>query len=200
MFQESDAATCTCGFLKKQVKFFGTIYILAEILPRLGKLSNVFQAGKFYFSSISPAIAKAEAELKDLKSKGTAVKNLQDVESLEYISVWIKITPSSLEELIKIQEKYIDILVENINKRFESIKKNGVLNALAFFDPIAVPDTNDSSFKEYGHDQIKVLAADVFTEMSCEKLLSEWSQMKYHINENSKKAVPEKIRKEKKQK
>ena len=178
------------------MKFFGTIYILAEILPILSELSKVFQAGKFNFSSIAPAIAKAEAELEDLKSKGTAIEKLQkDVESLEYISVWIKITPSSLEELVKIQEKYIDILVENINKRFESIKQNGVPSALAIFDPIAVPDTNDSSFKEYGQDQIKVLAAHFFTEISCEKLLSEWSQMKYHINENIMKAVPEKIRK-----
>ena len=194
MFQESDAVAC--GFLKKlqQMKFFGTIYILAEILPIL--LSKVFQAGKFKFSSIAPAIAKAEAELEDLKSKGTAIEKLQkDVESLEYISVRIKITPSSLEELVKIQEKYIDILVENINKRFESIKQIGVPSALAIFDPIAVPDTNDSSFKEYGQDQIKVLAAHFFTEISCEKLLSEWSQMKYHINENIMKAVPKKIRK-----
>ena len=118
MFQESDAAAC--GFLKKlqQIKVFGTIYILAEILPRLSELSKVFQTGKFNFS-------EAEAELKDLKSKGTAIEKLQkDVESLEYISVWIKITPSSLEELVKIQEKYIDILVEDINKCFESIKQN----------------------------------------------------------------------------
>ena len=167
MFQESDAVAC--GFLKKlqQMKFFGTIYILAEILPIL--LSKVFQAGKFKFSSIAPAIAKAEAELEDLKSKGTAIEKLQkDVESLEYISVRIKITPSSLEELVKIQEKYIDILVENISKRFESIKQNGVPSVLAIFDPIAVPDTNDSSFKEYGQDQIKVLAAHFFTEISCE--------------------------------
>ena len=168
MFQESDAVAC--GFLKKlqQMKFFGTIYILAEILPILSELSKVFQAGKFNFSSIAPAITKAEAELEDLKSKGTAIEKLQkDVESLEYISVRIKITPSSLEELVKIQEKYIDILVENINKRFESIKQNGVPSALAIFDPIAVPDTNDSSFKEYGQDQIKVLAAHFFTEISC---------------------------------
>ena len=49
MFQESDAAAC--GFLKKlqRMKFFGTIYILAEILPRLSELSKVFQAGKFNF-------------------------------------------------------------------------------------------------------------------------------------------------------
>ena len=150
MFHESDAAAC--GFLKKlqQMKFFGTIYILAEILPRLSELSKVFQAGKFNFSSIAPAIA--EADLKDVKSKGTAIEKLQkkDVESLEYTSIRIKITPSSLEELVKIQKKYIDILVENLNKRFEAVKQNGVLSALAIFDPIAVPDTNDSSFKEYG--------------------------------------------------
>ena len=150
MFHESDAAAC--GFLKKlqQMKFFGTIYILAEILPRLSELSKVFQAGKFNFSSIAPAIA--EADLKDVKSKGTAIEKLQkkDVESLEYTSIRIKITPSSVEELVKIQKKYIDILVENLNKRFEAVKQNGVLSALAIFDPIAVPDTNDSSFKEYG--------------------------------------------------
>ena len=72
MFQENDASAC--GFLKKlqQMKFFGTIYIPAEILPRLRELSNVFQVGKFNFSSIAPAFAKAEAELKDLKRKGTA--------------------------------------------------------------------------------------------------------------------------------
>ena len=87
--------------------------------------------------------------------------------------------------------------MENISKRFESIKENGVLSAPAVFDPIAVPDTNDSSFMEYGQDQIKVVAAHFFTEMSCEKLVSESSQMKYHINENMKNAVPEKIRKRK---
>ena len=125
MFQESDAAAS--GFLKKlqQMKFFGTIYILAEILPRLSELSKVFQAGRCKFSSIAPAITEAETELKDLKRKGTAIDNLQkDVESLEYISVRIKITPSSLDELVKIQEKYIEMLMTNINKRFESIKQN----------------------------------------------------------------------------
>ena len=47
MFQDSDAATS--GFLKKlkQVKFPGTIYILAEVLPKLSALSKAFQAGKF---------------------------------------------------------------------------------------------------------------------------------------------------------
>ena len=148
MFHESDAAAC--NFLKKlqQMKIFGTIYILAEILPRLSEHSKVFQDTNFNFSSIAPAIAKAEAELKDLKSKGTAIEKLQKgVESLEYTSVQIKITPSSLAELVKIQKKYIDILVENINKHFESTKQNGVLSGLAIFDPIAVPDSNDSSFK-----------------------------------------------------
>ena len=46
MFQERDAAAA-CGFLKKlqQMKFFGTICVLAEILPTLSELSKVFQAG-----------------------------------------------------------------------------------------------------------------------------------------------------------
>ena len=86
-------------------------------------------------------------------------------------------------------------LLENINKCFESIEQNGVISALAIFDPIAVPVRNYISFKEYGQDQIQVLAAHFFTEISCEKLLSEWSQMKYHTNDNIKKAIPEKIQK-----
>ena len=67
--------------------------------------------------------------------------------------------------------------MENINKCFESIWQNGILSALAIFDRIAVPDTNDSTFKGYGQDQIKVFAAHSFTEISCEKLLLEWSHM-----------------------
>ena len=43
----------------------------------------------------------------DLKTKGTSLEKLQkDVESLEYITVLIKINPSCLEEL-KIQESIL---------------------------------------------------------------------------------------------
>lgn len=76
MFQDSDAATS--GFLQKlkQVKFLGTIYILAEVLPKLSALSKAFQAGKFNFSAILPAIAHTKLQLETIKAESTALNAL----------------------------------------------------------------------------------------------------------------------------
>ena len=76
MFQDSDAATS--GFLQKlkQVKFLGTIYILAEVLPKLSALSKAFQAGKFNFSAILPAIAHTKLQLETIKAESTAFNAL----------------------------------------------------------------------------------------------------------------------------
>ena len=74
MFQDSDAATS--GFLQKlkQVKFLGTIHILAEVLPKLSALSKAFQAGKFNFSAILPAIAHTKLQLENNQSRKHCLK------------------------------------------------------------------------------------------------------------------------------
>ena len=169
----------------KQVKFLGTIYILAEVLPKLSDLSKVFQAGKFNFSAILPAVARTKSQLETIKAGSTALDALEKgIDGIGFIATDMKMSRKVEDELVGIQGKYIDSLIKNITKRFEYLESNGVLLAFGIFDPVLVPGTDD------------VLASHFFPEdkEANDRLQSQWNQMKYHVNENVKAAIPEEVR------
>ena len=63
------------------------------------------------------------------------------------------------------------------------------------------PKSDELGFKEYGQDQIRTLGNHFYQEKSedemkqqVEKLMTEWQAMKYHINENIKKQMPESVK------
>ena len=137
MFQDSDAAAC--GFLQKlkQVKFLVTIYILAEVLPKLSALPKAFQAGKFNFSAMLLVVAHTKLQLETIKAESTAALDAieKDINGNGFISTEVKMSRKDADELFSIQRKYIDSLIKNIDKRFESLETNGVLLAFGIFDP-----------------------------------------------------------------
>ena len=90
-------------------------------------------------------------------------------------------------ELVSIQQKYIDSLIKNNDKCFESSEINGVLITFGIFNPVQVPGTDNAFFKAYGKDR-----PPTFSLQMREK--SQWNQMQYRVNENVKKAVPEEVR------
>ena len=49
----------------KDVKFIGTVYILAELLPYLSKLIKAFERGTVDFSRITPTIEYTKEKLEE---------------------------------------------------------------------------------------------------------------------------------------
>ena len=85
---------------------------------------------------------------------------------------------------VNFQHLLASTLKENINSRFEDSLP--VLTAFRIFDPTAVPGRSDPAFKDYGVDDIEILA-DYFyngyhsqVEMK-EELLCEWQKFKYNL-------------------
>lgn len=101
MFQDRDAAAC--GFVQKmkQVKFLGTIYILAEVLPKLSNLSKAFQAGKFNFSAILPAVAHTKSQFEAIKAESAAMDALEkDIDGIGFIATEVKMSRKDANELV----------------------------------------------------------------------------------------------------
>jgi len=145
----------------------------------------------------SPAIAHTKSQLETIKAESTAFDALEkDIDGNRFIATELKMSRRDADELVSIQCKYIDSLIKNIGKRFESLQSNGVLLAFTIFDPILVPEIEDAGFKACGQDKVKVLASHFFRadEGANDRLQSQWSQMKYHVNENIKAAIPEEVR------
>lgn len=197
MFQDSDVAAC--GFLQKlkQVKFLGTIYICAEVFPKLSALPKAFQADKINFSTTLQAVAHTKSHLETIKAESTALDALEkDIDGSGFISTEVKMSRKDTNQLVSIERKYVDSLIKNTDKRFQSLGKNGVLLAFGIFDPVLVPGTDDAGFKAYGQDKVKALAFHFFPadEGANDKLQSQWNQIKYHVNENVKRAIPEEVK------
>ena len=77
-------------------------------------------------------------------------------------------------------------LQDNINNRFdESVP---VLTAFKIFDPLAVLQKSETTFKEYGLKEMAVLADRFYQEMQedvkderKEELICEWKKFKYNL-------------------
>ena len=139
-----------------------------------------------------PLINVTKASLEELLETNSPVqKYLAVLESYTNICEDIKVTAAQQQQLYHLQEKYITSLVANIEARFAS--SSPLLAALKIFDPFAVPETSELGFNVYGNNDIATLAQhfyqadnDASQKTKSSKLLAEWDQMKFNINENIK--------------
>ena len=86
--------------------------------------------------------------------------------------------------LVNLTERYAHSLVENITNRFSNSLP--VLTAFKIFDPLALPERSDESFKEYGISDINILADHFYQceenkEELKEELMCEWKKFKYNL-------------------
>ena len=197
--EKDDAAAC--GLLKKMkgLKFLGAIYILNDILPILADLSRLFQKDSLNFSVICPAINMTKDKLKQLIEEDKPIESLRnDIDSFTNMCAEINLTKKDSDELTSLFKKYVDALIKNIDRRFEDCGE--VLSSFAIFDPTLLPKTDETGFKEYGEDSIKVLGEHFYQDdeekknQKAEKLLTEWQGLKYQINDNLKKIMPQDVK------
>ena len=184
----------------KEGKFLGVLFILKDVLPVLSHLSKAFQGGSVAFSQVVPMINATKASLEELLETNSPVqKFLAVLESYTNICEDIKVSAAQQQQLYCLQEKYITSLVANVEARFAS--SSPVLAALKIFDPLAVPETTELGFSVYGNVDIATLAEhfyqadnDTSQKNRRSKLLAEWNQMKFNINENIKPNLPIEIK------
>lgn len=190
------------GLLKKMknAKFIGALYILAEILPVLSSLSLTFQRSNINFSLIQPQIKATKQRLNKIVEDEIPMDKLQaDVDSFTNLGCDITFPPTSYQQMQSLTRKYVAALSNNLDQRFAS--SSDVISALSIFDPVNVPGYEAEGFQEYGNASVNILAKHFFQieteevqKLKTEKLLAEWSNMKYHVNDNIKKMIPTEVK------
>lgn len=203
MLDEAGCATAH-GLLgrMRDVKFLGTIYILRDVLPILSKLSKAFQAGSVNFSQIIPLVNSTKASLQELldTNSNTPMKKFAlDLESYTSISEDLKMSRLQADSLHNLQDQYIRALNENIERRFA--ESSPVLASFKVFDPLAIPNVGEMGFSSYGNCEFRSLAEHFYQcddedvkQVRTAKLLAEWHQMKFNVNENIKPVIPTDIK------
>ena len=181
------------------VKFIGAIFILSEILTILSYLSIVFQRSCINFSQIEPRLEKTMDDLRRVETEKTPIRAMKASEAT-YAATGrnLNFTDFSYREMENLLSSYIRSLIENVGERFKDCSK--VLNAFKILDPLSVPQNGSKDFQDYGTNSIIILAnhfyqseSDRVKEEVTQRLLSEWSQFKYHINDNVKCSIPESV-------
>ena len=190
------------GLLKKMknAKFIGALYILAEVLPVLSSLSRTFQRSNINFSLIQPQIKATKQHLNKIVEDDIPMDKLQaDVDSFTNLGCDITFPPTSYQQMQSLTRKYVAALSHNNDQRFAS--SSNVISALSIFDPVNVPGYEADGFQEYGNASLNILAKHFFQieteevqKLKTEKLLEEWSHMKYHVNDNIKKMIPTEVK------
>ena len=187
--EENDSAAI--GLLKQiaNVKFLGAVYLLNETLPILSHLSKAFQKGAVSFAAIDPAIKFTLDELQAIADEDRPLKNLKkDLSEYGRLSQ-CDIQPLSVldeQRLTTLTKAYVAALRDNINNRFDGSIE--VLTAFKIFNPLAVPNKSDSTFKDYGIKDIGVMADHFYQDMEeeakdekKEELTCEWRKFKYNL-------------------
>ena len=85
--------------------------------------------------------------------------------------------------------------------KLDLLAVRSVLAALKIFYPLALPETTKLGFNVYGNRDIAILAEhfyqadhDTSQKNRRSKLLAEWNQMKFNINDNIKPNIPIEIK------
>ena len=73
----TDATSLGLFSKMKDVKFIGTVYILAEVLPHLSNLSKAFQRGTVDFSRIQPTIEYTKEKLDEAVESKSPINRLK---------------------------------------------------------------------------------------------------------------------------
>ncbi|PFX25827.1 putative RNA-directed DNA polymerase from transposon BS [Stylophora pistillata] len=185
------------GLLKKMknAEFIGALYYISISSSSSFKSFPHIQRSNINVSLIQPQIKATKQNLNRIVEDDIPMDKLQaDVDSFTNLGCDITFPPTSYQQMQSLTQKYIAALSNNLDQRF--LSSSDVISALSIFDPVNVPAYEADGFQEYGHSSVNILAKHFFQietevqKLKSEKLLAEWSHMKYHVNDNIKKMIP----------
>lgn len=121
------------------------------------------------------------------------------MDSLEKSRWDVTFPPTAYDQMQSLVKKYVGALTQHLDQKFAA--NSEAISALSIFDPASVPECDAGGFQEYGVAEVEKLAKHFFQieteevqKLKAEKLLTEWSHMKYHVNDNIKKILPTEVK------
>ena len=97
------------------------------------------------------------------------------------------------EQLLNLLSNYVRSLKENIHRRFDDALP--AIIAFSNFDPLAVPNPGSPSFKDYGPNQVVILARHFyFGDIKEQQLIIEGEKFKFDLA-SWKPAIPDEVKK-----
>lgn len=195
--QLKDEDAVACGLLSKvkTAKFIGAIYILNAVLPILSSLSKTFQKGTINFSHIKPSIDYTHDKLSEIVQAKSPILDLKrDLLPEGRLNISdVSLTPAMEEQLSNLLINYVRSLKVNIHRRFDDALP--VVSAFSIFDPLAVPNPGSPGFKDYGANEVAILAKHFYSGNPKEhQLIAEWEKFKYDLV-SWKPTIPEEVKK-----
>ena len=165
----------------KSYNFVATVYFLSDVLPHLSVLNLIFQKDDVDLAVVKPQVSATIASLKFLRNNpGPYMKELDgNIDNL-IAQFGMVVEESSKESFNKnIREKYIDLLVENLENRFSDSSILGALVSL--FDPKKALDvcTTSSNIADYGNAAVDEVAAHYTSTVVKQVLHHEWLGFKH---------------------
>ncbi|XP_070550080.1 zinc finger protein 862-like isoform X2 [Ptychodera flava] len=141
-------------------------------------------------------VSATKDKLKQILSDNVPInKFVCDIDSFTNISSELGFQGSSRLDLESLMRNYIGALIENIDNRFA--ESSPVLTALSVFDPLSMPSKDNETFSSYGQAHIKVLADHFYQneevavkESKTQKLVNEFTQLKYYYVDYMKANMP----------
>ena len=147
----------------KPYNFIATVYLMSDVLPVLTQLSLVFQTADVDLSVIKPQVSATIASLKSLRNhQGPHMQELHKILGKLSSDFGIAVT-ERLKQTFQsnVRNKYIDLLVQNLENRFQDLSILNSLITLSLFDP-KTPDINQHSqftiIELYGNKDIEILS------------------------------------------
>lgn len=150
-----------------------TVIVLDEILNLVATFNCFMQRKTTDFSRLKVILDSTLEQLKSLKDDGAewcsmVTSTVENLESQYQIIVGTTVgvarrghtsVPTTLESFRKaVLIPYVDKLVENIETRF-SDEGVALTMAMSVFNPASIPQVDDPTFRAYGTEEIKQLAA-----------------------------------------
>ena len=178
--EKNDAVARGLVHAVKSYNFVATLYLLSDVLPHLSSLNLVFQRESVDLCIVEPQVAATIATLKHLRNQAGPYLGQLDEQLIKLATDFgLKVTDSMRHEFqIRIREKYIDKLIDNLTERFAD---SDLLSALItlFHSNKAASSIEPIGLEEYGNSSLRVIAAHFSTTVDSERLQLEWMRFKH---------------------
>ncbi|KAJ8011839.1 hypothetical protein DPEC_G00062450 [Dallia pectoralis] len=159
--------------------FVASVYLQADVLPHLARLSRIFQRQKVNFLAIKEQVSVTMACLKNIKDAGDTQppgsflaqlhRDLDNPAGLGAFNIVIDMRRKGRGEVM---EPYLDGLQDSLDRRFQNLNIMGAFHVLG---PQAVKEDVSINF-----ESIKTLSTK-FLHQTDSHALQEWSYFKRHM-------------------
>ena len=174
----------------QRYNFIGTLYMMCDALPKVSRLSRIFQLSTLDMSELHKHVSTTVEGLSSLISNPEVGENFRNLNTDLESTLAPHNIPHSPEAtsmfLNNVQKPFLIALIENINER---LPDTGIFSNFDILNPLKLPATSQEMATEnYGEKEIEELAEHYGVGdsplISSENLKSEWLDFRIYMLSN----------------